>query len=119
MVNGIIEELMDLDLEPKPESLLWTSTHKHEDTTTLRVGSRGRAWELPFREVVFELLGYRYHRDSKVPNAPCARAWEACDVIITSTARRQFRWRPSASVSIAMFTALSRMAASIGFGAVP
>ena len=30
--------------------------------TTVQVGSRGRAWELPFREV-FEVLGYRYHRD--------------------------------------------------------
>ena len=29
MVNDIIEELLDLDLQPKPESLWWTSTHKH------------------------------------------------------------------------------------------
>ena len=35
-------------MEPKPESLWWTSTHKHEDTRTLRVGSRDRAWDLLF-----------------------------------------------------------------------
>ena len=28
MVNDIIEELLDLDMEPKPESLWWTSTPK-------------------------------------------------------------------------------------------
>ena len=47
---------------PKRESLWWTSTHKCEDMTTLRVGSGRKAWDLPFREV-FEVLGYRYHRD--------------------------------------------------------
>ena len=51
MVNDIIEELLDLDMEPKPESPWWTSTHKHEDMTTLRVGSRGKTWDLPSREV--------------------------------------------------------------------
>ena len=30
MVNDIIEELLDLDMEPKPASLLWTSTYKNE-----------------------------------------------------------------------------------------
>ena len=44
MVNDIIEELLDLDVEPKPESLWWTSTHKHQDTQNVRVGSRGRIW---------------------------------------------------------------------------
>ena len=39
MVNDIIEELFDLDMEPKAESLWWT---------TLRVGSRGSAWNSPF-----------------------------------------------------------------------
>ena len=48
MTNDIIEELLDLDMEPKPESLRWTSTHKDEEKTTLRVVSRAKAWELPF-----------------------------------------------------------------------
>ena len=30
-VNDIIDELMDLDMEPKPESPSWTSTFKTED----------------------------------------------------------------------------------------
>ena len=58
MVNDIIEELLDLDMEPKLESVWCTSTHKHEDVSTLRVGSRGTAWDLSFRDV-FEVLGYR------------------------------------------------------------
>ena len=64
MVNDIIEELLDLDMGPKPESLWWTNTHKCEDMTTLRVGSRGNTWDLPFREV-FEVLGCRCHLDVK------------------------------------------------------
>ena len=40
MVNDIIEELLDLDMELKPESLWWTSTHKDEDGTTLKVVNR-------------------------------------------------------------------------------
>ena len=43
VVNIIIWELLDL---------------------TLRVGSGDRAWGLPFREV-FDVLGYRLHRDGK------------------------------------------------------
>ena len=50
-------------MEPKPESLWWTSTHKHEDMRTLRVGT-DRAWDLLFREV-FDVLRYRFHRDGK------------------------------------------------------
>ena len=62
MVNDTMEELLDLDEAPKQESLWWTGTHKHEDMKTLRVGSRGKIGDLPFREV-FEVLGY--HRDGK------------------------------------------------------
>ena len=52
MVNDIIEELQDLDLEPKPE---WTRAHKHEDMSTLSVGGRDKVWDLPFCEV-FDVL---------------------------------------------------------------
>ena len=41
-VNDIMEELLDLDMEPKPESLWWTSINKDEDMTTLKVGNRGK-----------------------------------------------------------------------------
>ena len=57
---------MDLDMEPNRESLWWTSTHKRKDMTTLRVGSRNKTWEHPFREVL-EILGYRYNQDVKAP----------------------------------------------------
>ena len=30
MVNDIIEELQDMDMEPKPESLRWTGTYKRK-----------------------------------------------------------------------------------------
>ena len=57
VVNDFIDELLDLDMEPKPQSLWWTCTERGEDTTMLR----GNTWDLPFCEV-FEVLGYRYHR---------------------------------------------------------
>ena len=31
MVNDITEELKDMDMEPKPESVWWTSAYKAED----------------------------------------------------------------------------------------
>ena len=61
-VNDIFEELLGLDMESKPESSWWTCTFKDEVMATLRVGSRGKTWDLPFREV-FDVLGYRLHRD--------------------------------------------------------
>ena len=45
--KDIMEELLDPDVEPKPESLWWTSTHKHEDVRTLSVGSRDKVWDPP------------------------------------------------------------------------
>ena len=64
MVKDIIEDLLDVDMEPQPESLWWTSTHKHEEMRTLSVGNRDRAWNLTFCEV-FDVLGYRFHLDGK------------------------------------------------------
>ena len=64
MVNDIIEELLNLDMEPKPESLWWTSSYEEQDKLTLKVGGGGKDWDLPFREV-FEVLGYHFQRDGK------------------------------------------------------
>ena len=64
MVNDSIEELMDWDMEPKPESLRWTSIFKDEGTATLRVSGRGKTWDLPFGEV-FDVPGYRFHHDGQ------------------------------------------------------
>ena len=60
MVNDTIQDLLDLDLEPKLES----STNKDEDMTTLKVGDSEKSLDLPFKEV-FDVLGYRSHRDEK------------------------------------------------------
>ena len=54
IVNDLIEELQDLDVEPKLESLWWTSTYKN--VATLKVVRRGQNWDLPFMEV-FDGLG--------------------------------------------------------------
>ena len=40
MVNDFIEELMDPDMELKPESLWWTITCEAEDEKTLKVGRK-------------------------------------------------------------------------------
>ena len=44
MVNDVIEELMDLDMEPKPESLWWTCSYEEEEEHTLEVSGRGKVW---------------------------------------------------------------------------
>ena len=51
-------------MEPRPESLWWTSTYKAEDKVTLKVKNGGLTWDLPFKEV-FGVLGCRFHRDGK------------------------------------------------------
>ena len=56
MVNDVIEKLLDLDMEPKPESLWWTITYQAEEKATLKV------WDLLFEDV-FDVLGYCFHRD--------------------------------------------------------
>ena len=61
MVNDITGERLDLDMEPKPESLWWTSTYKDEGAATLK---RGKIWDLPSSEL-FDVLGCRFHRDAK------------------------------------------------------
>ena len=40
MVNDVIEELLDLDMEPKPESLWWTCPYEEEEKLTLKVAGR-------------------------------------------------------------------------------
>ena len=76
MVNDIIEELLDLDIEPKPEPLWWTSTYRNEDMRTLRVGVRERepgistfAKSLMYWDTVSIAMG----RGFRVPSAVCAR----------------------------------------------
>ena len=61
MVNDIIEELMDPDMDPKPESLWWTSTCKDEIERTLKIECKGKSWDLPFVQV-FDLLENRFRR---------------------------------------------------------
>ena len=60
--------------------------YEDEDTTTFRVGSRGKTWDLPFSES-FDVLGCRFHRDGCVSEDrkdlvqkfglvhPCAESW--------------------------------------------
>ena len=64
MVGDVIEELMDLDMEPKQESLWWTSTYKSEDERTVTVGRTGKSWDMPFVKI-FDLLGCRFRRSGK------------------------------------------------------
>ena len=63
-MNDIIDELMDLHMEPKPELLWLTSAYKVEDELALRVGSRRTTLDLPFDEA-FDLLAYHFRRNGK------------------------------------------------------
>ena len=51
-----LEELMDLDMEPKPESLWLTITYKKEETT---LGSGGKNRDMPFMQL-FDVLVHRF-----------------------------------------------------------
>ena len=65
MVNDLIEELMDLDMEPKPEWLWWTSTDKAEDGVLLKVGGRGEIWNMSVDEAS-AVLEFRFRRNGNV-----------------------------------------------------
>ena len=56
VVNDILDELMILDMELKPDSLWWTSPHNAADGLTLEMGGGGESWDMPFAEV-FYMLG--------------------------------------------------------------
>ena len=58
MVNDIIEELLDLDMEPMLESLWWASSYKNEDAAPLKVGRLAL-------DGVVRFLSNRFHRDVK------------------------------------------------------
>ena len=51
MVSGTTEEMLDLDMEPKPESQWWTSTFQEEAGATLKVENRCHIWDLSFKDV--------------------------------------------------------------------
>ena len=88
MVNDIIEELLILGMEPKSESLWWTSSCEEEDQLTLKVGGGGKDWDLPYREV-FEVLGYRFQRDGKgTSKRHCAKGWVAGGSTFIFTAQK-------------------------------
>ena len=61
---------VDLDTGPKPESLEWTSAHKHEDMVTLRVGRRFFFFVKSSKFCIAVVT--RTGRDSKVRSSPCA-----------------------------------------------
>ena len=114
-VKDIIEELLDLDREPKPESLWWTSTCQAEENTP-KVGTGGFTWDLPFKEV-FEVLGYRFHRGGKWSQAAdrtlCKGIGGEMD---TSTDQRAYPLTRIVEEFSATFTALPKTAASTGRG---
>ena len=63
-VNNIIEELLNLDMAPQPESLWWTSSYEEEDQLTLKVGRGGKDWDLPFQGGL-RGIGCRFQRDGR------------------------------------------------------
>ena len=90
MVNDIVDELMDLDMEPKRELLWRTITYKAEVGVTLEVGGRGKSWEMPFVEV-FDLcwgFGSGFSKNRKDVEK---KQWGVGGGIHTSTERRACR----------------------------
>ena len=79
MVEDIIEKLLDLDMEPKPESLRWTSTFKDEGVATLKVGG----------DVLFQRDGKRSGRNRTNGQE---KDWGAGGVVGSFTLRKVCPW---------------------------
>ena len=65
IVFCVVEELLELDMESKPES----STPTEEDVSTMKVESTEKIWDMPFMEV-FDVMGHRFLRDGKGAQGP-------------------------------------------------
>ena len=79
-------------MEAKSQSLWWTSSFEDEDCPTLKIGNRSQTWDLRFLKV-FDVLGYRFHRDGKRYSGDrkrCAKGWAVVGVMVTSTVQRAY-----------------------------
>ena len=63
-MKDLIEEAEKRDLEPKPASLWWTSTHADERMDDMKIGTRTWLHELPF-ENKFKILGIHFQSGRK------------------------------------------------------
>ena len=97
--NDLIEELMDLDTEPKPESLWWASIYKDDDERTLKVGTT----EICRFFEVFDLLGYRFRRERKEYQGRSRRSEKVCGA--TSSAPGVYLSRQNATEWMVMSSA--------------
>ena len=85
MVSDVIEELMDIDMERKLESLWWTSTHQAEERKKRGLWSRGVAHGTSL------FKGYRCQRERKglkVQTGHNAKAWPVGGETDASIGRR-------------------------------
>ena len=83
MANDIIEVLLDLDMQPKPELLWWTSTHKDEDVAVLTVVSRSKVWDPRF-------MVFFFFRDGKGGGKTLRKVLGAGGVMGTVAERKVF-----------------------------
>ena len=96
MVNDIIEELLDLDMEPKPESLWWTSTHQAEVKQYIEsVGTEATSGTF-FLKTCFkscDTVSIAMGRCVWVQTERCAKAWPVGGEMDTFTRQRVYmKW---------------------------
>ena len=63
-MNNISDEVTNLDMEPKLESLWWTSTYKAKVGATVQIKGRGKCWEMRFVEEFEKKKGYSWDGQS-------------------------------------------------------
>ena len=68
MLKDLIEEAAEMDLEPKPVSLWWTSTCASEEKEDMILGSSKACVKFPFEDE-FRILGCMMNRQGKTCDA--------------------------------------------------
>ena len=68
MLKDLIEEAAEMDLEPKPASLWWTSTYASEEKEDMILGTSKGCYKFPFEED-FKILGCMMNRQGKTCGA--------------------------------------------------
>ena len=68
MLKDLIEEAAEVELEPKPASLWWTSTNASEEKEEMILGTWTGCFKFPFEDE-FRILGCKMNRQGKTCDA--------------------------------------------------
>ena len=105
MMEGQEEDIVNKGMEPKQESLLWTSTYAKEVEGPMVLEGAGRFWIIPFVKKLDLFLGHRYKRGGKCdagmkkPHPKGLNSWKQHKLPLRTDIAADNMWKATAWVS--------------------